>query len=309
MNLNLFIKKIGLFFFIFVFFCSLIIFTNRYITLNSTPKFNKSKHILFLGDSNTQCAINDSIISSAINLSSSSESYFQSYLKLKEVLRVNYQIDTIILSFSPINIFKEYKTINFEMLRGCFPIYYSWMNSTDFYMLLKSNPYATISLIPTLIRPAFKNNINKLRNREIQLNIGGYLQLERNILPMVLRKLKTGKPMPFFTLPRQPVISKFELFYLKKIQHFCAQKDKKLFFINTPKRIELIRHSNYHKVKFMQIYAKDFKAIKYIDCSNFPMKNSDYGDLVHLNKNGSNFFSSYIQSKGLKYLCTYFQAK
>ena len=52
-----------------------------------------------LSNSHTECAINDRIIKTSINLSFSADTYFWSYVKLKTISKNNPNIKTIVLNF------------------------------------------------------------------------------------------------------------------------------------------------------------------------------------------------------------------
>jgi hypothetical protein len=307
--MRVFLKKVFLFVGSLLLFVLVILLSNRYILLKNTPVYSTSKHILFLGDSNSECAFNDSIIATGINLSSSSESYFLTYLKLREIKRKNPHIDTVVLAFSPLNIWKEEQGIQLDMFRGCFHNYYSWMNREDFTYLINTYPLAVNSLFQSLLKPAIKNNIKFIARRKIEPSVGRYFALERSILPEVLRKLKNNEPLPYFKLPSKPILSSIEFLYLKKIIQLCSKKHICLLLFNTPKRKELINDSRYKNFLTKQLYLKYFSKILYIDCSRLELPDSNYGDLVHLNKIGSTHFSTLIQQKGLTYFARKYQVK
>ena len=52
-------------------------------------KFKEKKNILIVGNSHTECSVNDSIISNSVNLSQSASSYFYSYMKIREFTKYN----------------------------------------------------------------------------------------------------------------------------------------------------------------------------------------------------------------------------
>ena len=74
---------------------------------NFDYKIKEKKNILIVGNSHTECSINDSIISNSVNLSQSASSYFYSYMKIREFTKYNPQIDTVIISFSDNDLFSQ----------------------------------------------------------------------------------------------------------------------------------------------------------------------------------------------------------
>ena len=60
-----------------------------------------SRKILILGDSHTECGINDSLFSNSFNFSESSESYLFCYAKLQMLTSGQKTFDTLLLSVNP----------------------------------------------------------------------------------------------------------------------------------------------------------------------------------------------------------------
>ena len=60
-----------------------------------------------MGASHIQRAVNDSTMSSAINLARSSERYMFTYLKLQRILDYNQQVDTVFLMCAPTDLFEN----------------------------------------------------------------------------------------------------------------------------------------------------------------------------------------------------------
>jgi len=78
---------------------SLLMFSNSF-------NLNKNVNTLILGDSHTKYAFNDQLMINTYNFSQDADSYFYSYLKVKQISKENIQIDTVLLSFSQHNIHK-----------------------------------------------------------------------------------------------------------------------------------------------------------------------------------------------------------
>jgi hypothetical protein len=70
-----------------------------YIIKKQGIKISPEKNILVLGDSHTECSVSDAVMPRVANFSESGSTYYYSFIKLKEIVRVNKQIDTLILSF------------------------------------------------------------------------------------------------------------------------------------------------------------------------------------------------------------------
>ncbi len=291
-----FIKKIILFIALLIFSFFLIVIFNGYLLylLDKSFKGKSNAHILLIGDSNMECAVNDSIYKGSINLSKASDSYFYSYLKLKAYISQNQNIDTIFLSFSPHNIFDNGWLLDDSHIYSRFRLYYPLMDWSDFYFLFSRNSKAIISSFPSIINQTIKNFIKLVLGKTIT-SYGGYQSLDRDILEEVKLKLLNGEPLPFFKIPNNFKISKEEVTYLNKIIDLCQRNKIKLYLVNLPKRIELLNYKKYGVTEFNKYYDSFFKNVDFLDFSNFKMPDSYYGDFVHLNKKGSTYFSEFLE--------------
>jgi len=295
-----YLKNTFLFSIILILLSFLVILSNHIGFLKIPNNVTQNKNILVLGDSNTECAINDSIFASAVNKSASADSYFYSYLKLKHIVQNNPNIDTIVLGFAPHNIFDNGWLLDDSHINSHLKLYFPLMEFSDYSFFICNNPKAFLSTLPTITKHAYNNLFNRLLNNFTACYYGAYLKLERNKLQEVKALFKEGKPLPFFDLPNNFSISEPETLYLNKIISFCSSNHLKLYFINTPKRFELLKYQKYGTKEFYEFYNKTYSHIDFIDCSNLTLQDKNYGDFVHLNSNGANLFSSILHKEGLQ---------
>jgi len=293
--MRLFLKYISRFLiFLFTFF--LLIIIGNYWLIQLTPiTFPSKKNILILGDSNSECAINDDIFKRSINFSAPAESYFYSYLKLKKVLETNQTIDTVLLSFSSHNIFDNTWFASQSNIKHNFCRYYPFMGRNDLRVLLESHPKSVIySLRPISLQ--FLKNIFRSITVENVLRLGGFTSLDLDRLEGALQSLKEGTEIKNYRLPKDLLPTNVEIIYLNKIAQLCGKKQVKLILINLPKRVELLNDKRYGMVEFDEIYNSDFSQLEYFDFSNFSMEDEMYSDLLHLNKKGSTYFSNFLEN-------------
>lgn len=244
---------------------------------NNSEIIIKEKNII-IGDSNTECAINSDLIDNTINLSKSGESYFYSYIKIKNIVSNN-KIEKIFLSFSPHNIFRDDEKLKISSNNRIYSdfIYYFPILSTNEIKFLFSKDYLS-SFFSILKSPKYFIYKNK--------KFGGHLLLNRNRLQQKLKALKTKKKINWSYYDTDSV----EVKYLKKIKKFLEQNDVEFYLINTPKRKELINHSNDY-LKFIEFYNKELSEVKFYDFSSYMGEEKYFSDLIHLNSLGSYFFS------------------
>jgi hypothetical protein len=292
---NFIVKTISFIFIFITTFVLIVVFNFGLFHFDQKSLNFKNKNVLLLGDSNMECAINDSIFSSGINKASSSDSYFYSYLKLKNYISINPKIDTVFLSFAPHNVFDNGWLLSDSHIYSRFRYYYYLMDWSDFEFLLSKKPQAVLSSIPSIIEQTFKNSVRKIIGiSSISRSYGGFRSLDRDILADVKLKLINGEPLPFFKIPDNFTLSKEEITYLDKIILYCNKNDIKLYLINTPKRAELLNYTKYGVNNFQSFYDEKYSNVDFLDFSQMELPDDNYGDFVHLNRKGSTNFSSFL---------------
>jgi hypothetical protein len=221
------------------------------------------KHILIIGDSHTECAINDEIYTSAVNVSQSASAYLYSYCKLKKFLRENDHIDTVFISF-------HYAPLIID--RWIFDEYHMNEKITSHLTLLDKEDIAIFknekiafikAIFNTILHPphriVFKFVINGGRISYKDLRIGGYLKCD-------IHKLQ--ETIALHTENRRTDISFYQKEYLMKISDLCKFKNVKLILINSPTYKPEI-YGNIDKLN--DYYNTYLSGIKYMDYSAFPL--------------------------------------
>jgi hypothetical protein len=250
-------------------------------------KIKEKKNILIVGNSHTECSINDSILSNSINLSQSASSYFYSYMKIREFTKYNPQIDTVIISFSDNDLFSEKEKwfsssekINNKMTRHII-----LFNKDDYLDLFKSNPIEVI--VQTFILYSDFYNLHT-KKRDF---IGSYNKINVNKIDEDIIEFNRSPPII------DSIIAITELQYLLKIYNFTQENEIKLILLNTPIYPILEKHFSVIRQRNCSSIARDqMPNATYSDHTSFVLKNSDYADLSHLNNKGSNKYSEFLQS-------------
>lgn len=280
--------KRGILFLIIIGIVSLIIgFLSTLISKKTFDyKFKEKKNILIVGNSHTECSINDSIISNSVNLSQSASSYFYSYIKIREFIKYNPQIDTVIISFSDNDLFSEKEKwfsssekINNKMTRHII-----LFNKDDYLDILKSNPIEVI--FQTFILYSDFYNLHTLK-RDF---IGSYNKINANKIDEEIIEFNRNPPIIDST------IAITELKYLLKIYEFTQENKIKLILLNTPIHPILEKHFSVIKPRNFQIASEQMPNATYFNHTSFVLENSMYADLSHLNSIGSNKYSEFLQS-------------
>ena len=250
-------------------------------------KIKEKKNILIVGNSHTECSVNDSIISNSVNLSQSASSYFYSYMKIREFTKYNPQIDTVIISFSDNDLFsqKEKWFSSSEKISNKMTRHIVLFNKDDYLELFKSNPLE-VSFQTFILYSDFYNLHSQKRDF-----IGSYNKIKVNKIHEDIIEFNLSPPIIDST------ISITELKYLLKIYDFTQENEIKLILLNTPIHPILEKHFSVISQRNCASIARDqMPNATYFDHTSFVLKNSMYADLSHLNSKGSNKYSEFLRS-------------
>jgi len=258
-----------------------VIFSSLILSFSSNITLLKEQTTIIAGDSNTECALDDEKIKSALNISRSGESYFYTYHKLKYLLEKKENFNTVYLSFSPYNVVSEENRLTSNgRIYNNFIEYLPVLDlESIFYLVKMDKRNAFLSLL--------KSPIHLIRHKNVLW--GGYLYLIRNNLDRSTRNSKQYYSQNF----TQKNIDQIEVLYLLKISTLLDSHDIELILLNTPKWTEFYKFSN-HRDLFDEVYEKHFSEIKFLDFSSLFSEKEFFGDSVHLNFKGSEVFTEYF---------------
>ena len=288
--LKQFIKKITFFLFILIALVFiLIVSTEHVIYKNCEFKLDNSPKYVLFGHSHPECAYNDSLISSFKNLSQSGESYFYTFLKAKQIIKQNPSIEVVFIEFTNNQINKSIDRWiwNDKNLNYRYPTYAPFMDLKDNILLMKNNVFGYLNSNSN----SLKYNLSRLlrQNFDYTNSIGGYKYLKRNKTDSLIRTLKESPTNKIFN-----PISENGLDYLSRLIKFCKEESKIVYLIRSPIHKQFPELSNeqlYHKIRLNR-----YSTIDYLDFSKFPLNNSEFGDLGHLNYRGARVFSLWFES-------------
>jgi hypothetical protein len=251
-------------------------------------KLQKPVESIVLGNSHSESALNDSIITNFSNISQSGESYFYTYIKLKQIVKDNPEIQTIFLAFSNevIDVGMNEWTWGDQFIAYRFPKFAPFMDLQQHYILASNNPR---SYIENLSKSIKKNSGKIFKNNYLFINdhIGGYKNLNQSV-----EDLAGTKENP--TQTNKVKLSLTNLRFLDKIVNFCRERKIKLLFIRCP------LHPNYkgyyNESELQHLLKTRHSSIQFLDFAKFPLENTDYFDLEHLNFEGSKKFSKWFET-------------
>ncbi len=249
--------------------------------LDSNPKY------LVLGHSHPACAFNDSIIKNLKNLSYPRESYFYTYFKTQKTLEQNPSIEVVFIEFTNNQIDSTMNDWIWgdENIGFFYSTYSPFMGISDKMLLAENN----ISGYYNAVSLSFKHNLLRLIKRDFlyRREIGGYWYLNKNETDSLAGLIKENN----FPIHKNE-ISQTNLNWLSKLIKYCKEKHKRVILIRSPQHEKYSEFPN--ETIYQEIRKKDFSSTEYLDFSKFPLPNSEFGDLDHLNYKGAIIFSNWF---------------
>lgn len=255
-------------------------------------------NVLILGDSQPQCAVNDSVFSNSVNFSQNSEHFFLTYTVLQLVVKNNPQINTLILgcSYHNLSAFSEryifykgnYKD-NFPEL--VIPRYYPILDFKDKIFLLKNNFEGVIKSFKMIVTNMVKSFTSNYKEYHDYPFIGRYYASRKRVFND--STVKASVDWHFYKDSAATELEEFSSLqyeYLKKIVAFCKEKNIKLILLNTPV------YEDYYKQipkEFTDEYYRlmnelsDGDKVEFFDYYDFKVPDDFYGDGNHLNLQGA----------------------
>jgi hypothetical protein len=291
-----FIKSILLFSLILVGLLLGFIVTIKYV-VNKNADFNLKEKpaYIVLGHSHPECAFNDSLINDFVNLAESGEAYYYTLFKTKKIIEQNPSIKVVFIEFTnnQINESMNNWIWSDRHLNSRYAKYAPFIDVSDNLILAKNN-FSGYLKSQSL---SLKENIGRTLKQNFNYTgvIGGYNYLVRDKTDSLVNVVIT-KP----AVPEKVNISDFHLDCLTRIIKYCEEKGKKVLLIRSPQHEKFVGYSN--ESQYQEIRNKKYSDIEYLDFSNFPLSNNEFGDLHHLNYKGAKVFSNWfsnILDKGL----------
>lgn len=292
-----FVLRISIFAVAFILFIgSMYIISDLYLNLRKQYflKLKSNINIVFAGDSNIECAVNDSLIPNSVNIAQGGEAYLYTYVKLKSLLKYNKQIKTVFLGFSfhTLNQSRE-KTWLFE---EDFVLeknkYYNYLlGNRERSLIFRTSPKIYVQGIRDYTFTNFISVAKSYYSKNI-INFGGYKFLDRNKLQENI-KLNKSKPDSVFHFEE----GKYQIEYLKRISDLCKENKIKLILLNAPKHITLTKSFNYNKSDYGFAVSSILENDSLLDLSSLYFPDSCYADVTHLNYKGARIFSELLSEK------------
>jgi hypothetical protein len=262
------------------------------IIINHQGRFSldeKEKYI-FLGHSHAQMAYDDKIIDSALNQASSGEAYFYTYIKLKKILESNRDKKVVFVEYSNNNIVSEMNDWIWDDMHILerYKLYTAYIPRKEFELLISKNPKSTLLCqIRSVINNAYY--IFRPKNIKTDTMMGGYVYLVRDKTDSLL---KASSGVTRKNADRG--ISQENIQYLKKIIDLCKDYGIQVFLLRSPLHPKYEGLSN--EREFEHLLHRELNGAEFLDFKDYPLPDSDYGDLEHVNYRGAKKYSAFFNN-------------
>lgn len=266
----------------------------KYINFRLSDNIN----YIIVGDSHPAYAYNDSLIDNFKNTANPGESYFYSYIKTKLILEATPSIKTVFIELEDRQMNKSMDRWiwNENYILGDYQKYVSFMSLTDKLLLLKNNPKWILSSAFTI---AAKGRFQRLFKKEFFFTekYGGYMHSDRAKTDSLVNALSSKSQQPVHYTDS---VSDINLYYLSTLINYCKKKELEVVLVRSP--LHKAYRGEISELLYRKILENQFNGLTYLDFSNFPLKNAEFGDFTHLNSNGARKFSvwfNYLLKKGI----------
>ena len=248
-------------------------------------KLPMEKEYVILGDSHTEFGLNVADVK-FVNLSQSGEIYLFSYHKLKKIFEKNNHVKFVFVDFcnSQVDINQDsFLWSSDSYLTSRYSIYSPLFDFDDYKSIWSNNPKG---LINAHLKSTYKGIYRVVINDNIFGDnfIGGHQELSSILNDSLSINNKH--------ISKEFHLSKSNLNNLDKIIQLCKVNNAKVYFIRTPLHPKWEYLQN-EKI-FEYVRNKRFSQIDLLDFRNFPLKKNQFADFEHLNKKGSDRFSSFF---------------
>jgi len=178
-----------------------------------------------------------------------------------------------------------------EHLNGRYRLYSAYTSWDEIKLLYSKNPSdAFICDGKSIINNGYY--LLRLKNLLSEKRMGGYFQLKRDKTDSLLLSLAQANTMAYKDVGMSSPISETNIRYLEKIIALCKEHGTKLYLMRSPLHPKYRGFDNEERYK--EILATRLAGTEYLDFRDFPLQNSEFGDLQHINYKGARRYSMFF---------------
>lgn len=282
--MNIFLRKLIALGCIVAFFgCILcyIVYSHKYRIIDY--KIPVSKNIIVLGNSMPEMSIDDSLLPKVCNLSCSGKGYLFCWLDVQQLLKLNPQVDSVILAISPIHIMEDPDGAYYDKVSlNSFKYYAPFFPFDDLLKLPEKSFF-----VETLIGGGIIYMFNPVKP-------GSYKRNERNKLQRDLFLRTEGERVVNVHKKRGESKNEITLYAIEQIKRVCQESNVKLIFLSTP-IYQAVKW--YNLSAYRSLVAEKLTSVpnEFWDYTDLSLPDSCYADVIHLNYKGAGVFTKILK--------------
>lgn len=246
---------------------------------------------LFCGNSHTEAAINDSIITGSFNFGRSADRIEFIYPKLKMMKRVNPQIDTVYVGLDYIlmchSVEEDFNSVLMHPYNFLEYDFDDWLcifgdAGTEYLESFFAHPFSWMKMVDLIhLRHSSTANVKDCHF------LGGFEKSTRNKLSVDPRKTNV--------VAEDTAFERIDMnyYFANKCIRFCQENNVELVFFCTP------HHKYCPFAGYQQQIVSDFAEIPFINSVRMELPDSCFADLDHLNAIGADIYSTYLEKEVL----------
>lgn len=246
---------------------------------------------LVLGHSHPATALDPTLIPGLANLSLGGEPFFYTYIKCRYLVAANPQLTTVFIGLTNNQLVTEVDSLltSDYALSYFFPKYAPLMNRAEWRVLEEATPNGVRYRLGKVAIHAALNGL--ARSGNYQAVLGGFEVLDGYYDPRSV----AGKSFRdvYHSDPSQ--ICEGNLHYLDEIVRYLEQHHITVYFIRTPLREASPALGN--EQVFQAVLQNRYPQVRFLDFRQFPLGDSDFYDVEHLNRQGATKFSKYFATQ------------
>lgn len=283
--MNTFLKKISVIVLVLIIISAVMVIT-AYATKKRILRYNISpnSHIVFVGNSQFETAINDSMLVGASNVAKSAKQYMMMRIDIENLLDVNPQIDTVFLVVSPFSLRETDADRSYEDATYLESItYYApYMSIADYEELPNAKPFVKDLLFGGCLRYIVNSQ-----------PCGAYMFNTRDDMAADKKKHARAKNDNVDAVHNGNKITQHQLALISDI---CKKAGVKLIYISTPNwDAKNVYDLKYFRKQVAQLQRSS--GADYWDYVDYQLPDTCFSDMTHLNWRGAKVFTSLLKKR------------
>lgn len=244
----------------------------------------QEKHILVIGDSQTQAAVDDVLLPQIKNISQSHDNYFTQYRRLQLYVDANQQIDTVFIALTPhtVAVWTDCFLGDFGYIDYAVKYYLPFFSLSEWAQFLRHDCADVVSSLFTPIKFYLAVDSSYIEQMG-RFSVVSESHLQQDVASGALRLRRHEESVE--------TNNRVTLTSLHHIADLCSERGIKLIGLNTP-----VYHADEYldTANFRKVLTNHFPDIELWDYMRADIPDSFRRDVNHLNRAGANWMTEVL---------------